>query len=141
MAQLIEFIGNHSWLSLLWLVVALLLANNLLRNRFSRVKHCSPQQITLLLNHKNASLIDIRPQAEFNKGHILGAVNLPFSQFADKRNTLEKYRKNPLILVCVSGLQAQAASKQLIKDGFTDLHLLDGGINAWTSANLPLERS
>lgn len=141
MAQIIEFIGHHPLLSLLWLVVALLLLNNLLRNRFSKIGHHSPQEITLLMNRRNATLVDIRPQAEFNKGHILGAINLPFSKFADASNQLEKYRKNPLILVCVSGLQAQAACKQLTKQGFTDLHLLDGGINSWTSANLPLERS
>lgn len=141
MAQLTQFLLAHPLLSMLWLFVALLLANNLLRSKFGKIGHLNPQEVTLLMNRHNATLVDIRPAAEFNKGHILGAINLPNSKLADTKTQLEKYRANPLILVCVSGLQAHAACKQLTKDGFSQLNLLDGGMNAWVSANLPQERS
>jgi len=42
------------------------------------------------------------------------------------------------LLVCDSGVAAVAASRQLRTAGFTTLHLLAGGMQAWREAGLPV---
>ena len=46
----------------------------------------------------------------------------------------------PLLVVCQTGARSASACSQLAKLGFTKTHNLDGGINAWRTAGLPLKK-
>jgi rhodanese-related sulfurtransferase len=47
-------------------------------------------------------------------------------------------RKNPLILVCETGASSRKAISEVQKLGFTEVGALDGGVQAWQAAALPL---
>ena len=44
----------------------------------------------------------------------------------------------PVVLVDRTGAASVAAAKALKKAGFEKIHVLDGGLPAWTAADLPL---
>jgi len=75
--------------------------------------------------------------AEFKKEYIAESMNLPLSTLETNISKL-KDPTQPIILICASGQRSSAAAKQLRSNGFSDISLLSGGLNAWKDAKLPL---
>lgn len=86
------------------------------------------------MNHHGALIIDIRAKTAFQQAHILGAISIP----SDDPEKFKRYQSSPLILVCDRGVQSTTLANKLIKLGFAKVMLLEGGIQAWLAANLPL---
>jgi rhodanese-related sulfurtransferase len=137
MAQLVEFVGNHWILVLSLLVILGLLVHNLLLGNKGSV---DPVAATGMINHQDAVVVDVRPTADFSKGHIINALNLPMNGFGKQIATLDKFRSKPIIVTCRSGAQSGQACGQLRKQGFEQVYNLRGGILAWQNANLPVTR-
>lgn len=133
--QVIEFSGNHMLLITALVIAILLLSQNLLAGNKGNI---TSVQATEMINHKDAVVIDVRPAADFSKGHIINAINIPASNIANQINQLNKYKNRPIIMSCRSGAQSSVACKQLLKEGFEDVHNLKGGILGWQSENLPV---
>jgi len=140
MEQLVEFAGNHSGLFLAFAFVSGLLVWSLLGDTLAGVKALLPQEATLLINHEDAIMLDVREDNEYVQGHILNSVHIPLSLLSDKIARLEKYRNRPIIASCRSGSRSGQACRQLKKNGFEKVHNLKGGIMAWENANLPLTK-
>ncbi len=98
----------------------------------------TPQQLTNLVNRQQAAVIDLRELAEFRKGHIVEAINIPYAKLGERMGELDNLRERPLILVCKLGQFSSAAGKQLLQKGFKDVYRLSGGISEWQAAQLPL---
>jgi len=74
-------------------------------------------------------LLDVRTEAEFNQGHIHGAVCLPVDRiFPDTRIVDEKDAE--IIVYCQSGSRSTSAAKKLAHMGYTNVYDM-GGIVAW----------
>ena len=97
-----------------------------------------PAQLTALINPANALVVDLRIAGDFEKGHIAGARNVQMSQFDPENKHLAPARALPVVLVCKVGQTADGAAKRLRKAGFTNVNVLEGGIQAWQAADLPL---
>jgi len=95
----------------------------------------------MMINREKATVIDIRSKADFNKGHLLGSINIPASEIKNADKELEKHKQNPIVLVDANGMQASAAAQQLQKTGFTQVSRLQGGIVSWTNDNLPVHKA
>jgi len=85
-------------------------------------------------------LLDVRTPAEFEAVHIRGAYNVPLDTLAEHREELRRHVREPIVLVCRSGQRARQAEQALREIGMENLHILDGGMNAWEAAELPVER-
>ncbi|MEI7613236.1 MAG: rhodanese-like domain-containing protein [Betaproteobacteria bacterium] len=96
-------------------------------------------QATLLINREDAQIIDVREASEYSTGHLPESRNIPLGQL-EGRGDLDKLKELPLILVCQTGARSGAACASLEKLGFTKVHNLEGGINAWTADGLPLKK-
>jgi rhodanese-related sulfurtransferase len=94
-------------------------------------------QATLLINQKDAVVIDIREPGEFAQGHILHARNMPLGELEARLKELEKYKARPVIISCATGNRSGSAAAILRKHGFTNVVNLNGGIAAWRQAGLP----
>lgn len=81
-------------------------------------------------------LIDVREYPEFAEGHIEGSELVPLGTL-DKASE-DWDRSAPLTLVCRSGRRAEDARQALAGKGFTAIHVLDGGVQAWTNSGKPL---
>lgn len=135
MEQILEFSGNHYILVSALVLAVILLIQNLAAGNKGNITAADAIQ---LINHENAVAVDVRPPADFNKGHIVNAMNIPASNLKTQLKQLEKYKDRPIIMTCRSGAQSSVACKQLQKEGFEKVHNLKGGILAWQSENLPV---
>ena len=139
MHQLLEFAGNHLILVGALIAILSLLIYNLAIDMGGKGM-VGPQQATELINREDGVVVDVRPMADFNKGHIIRAINIPMSGFQNQLGQVEKYKKKPIIVACRSGAQSSLACKQLQRNGFERVYNLKGGILAWQSKNLPMSR-
>lgn len=132
------FAGRHPYLALALAGLTLALIYNELAGRLSGVRRIGPAELTALINRDNALVVDLRAAADFDKGHIAGAKNVQMSQFDPENKQLAPVKALPVVLVCAAGQSAQIAAKRLRKSGFTQVSVLEGGVQAWQSAALPL---
>ena len=139
-AELAAFAGRHPILSLLLAGLTLAILWTELSRLTRGFKALRPAQLTTLLNHDDALLVDLSPAGDFEKGHIAGARNIAPGQFDPEHKQLAKARDLPVVVTCRSGQASLAAAARLRKAGFNRVHWLDGGIAAWQQANLPLVR-
>lgn len=98
----------------------------------------SPQELVNLVNKQQAAVVDLREPAEFRKGHIVDAINIPYAKLDDRWNELEALRERPIVLVCKIGQFSSATGNRLLAKGFTQVHRLQGGIGEWQTSQLPL---
>jgi rhodanese-related sulfurtransferase len=136
--ELIAFASRHPLLSLGLAGITVALVYNEIAGRLSGIRRLAPPQLTALINRDGALVVDVRPVAEFEKGHIAGSKNVQMSQFDPENKQLAPAKALPVVLVCKVGQTADAAAKRLRKAGFTNVNLLEGGIQAWQAADLPL---
>lgn len=134
------FLGRNPLLTaaLVGLTVAIIVTELARRGRGFR--SVGPAELTDLVNRENALVVDLRPIADFDKGHIPGSKNVQMSQFDPENRQLKPARALPVVVVCKSGITANGAAARLHKAGFEKVYVLDGGIGAWQQANLPLAK-
>jgi rhodanese-related sulfurtransferase len=140
MSELLAFAGRHAYLALALAGLTLALVYNELSGLFAGYRRIAPAGLTGLVNRDNALVVDLRPMAEFEKGHIPGAKNVLPSQFDPENKQLAAARALPVVLVCKTGQGAGDAARRLLKAGFEKVYVLEGGIQAWQQADLPLAR-
>lgn len=101
------------------------------------IKQASVHEINELLSKDaECQVIDVREYSEFNSERITDAQLMPLSNF--EKHAAEIDRTKPLYLMCRSGNRAKQAAERLEKKGFTDIHVIEGGMLAWSNANLPI---
>jgi rhodanese-related sulfurtransferase len=98
----------------------------------------TPNQLVRMVNQQQAVVVDLREQAEFRKGHIADARNIPYAKLDERMGELEKLKDRPIVLVCKLGQHASAAAKRMQAKGFTQVHRLGGGLTEWQGSQLPL---
>jgi rhodanese-related sulfurtransferase len=141
MDQMVEFVTNHYILAGLFAALLAALIYTTVASQFSSLKELSTHEATLLMNKEDAYILDIRPAAEFKKGHILGSKQIK-AELVTKGDfsTLEKCKGKPIIIVCAMGMTSKRTASQMLKAGFEHVVTLKGGINAWQGANLPITK-
>jgi rhodanese-related sulfurtransferase len=100
----------------------------------------TPTQTTLLINREDAQVIDVREPDEYVGGHLPESRNIPAARLEERIGEIDKFKDTPLILICQTGARSGGACPRLAKLGFTKVHSLEGGINAWRGAGLPLKK-
>ncbi len=93
-----------------------------------------------LINHKNALVLDVRENGEYELGHILNSRHIPLGKLNEHSDELEKFKDQPIVVVCRTSNRSGMACATLVKRGFTQAYVLAGGVTAWQKANLPLEK-
>lgn len=140
MDRLLEFAQQNPLLSIAFAGLTLALLVTEVMRLFRGFKVVSPAQLTELINRQDALVVDVRGQADFEKGHIIGSRHLLPSQLDPESKLLAKAKESPVVLVCAVGMTAASAAEKLVKAGFKQVSVLDGGLGAWTTAGLPLAK-
>ena len=80
MSQLAEFIGNHIFYSLAFMAVLFLFIMLTMSEKMQAFANISSAQLTQMVNHQNAVVIDTRSEADYANGHIVNAINMPLPE-------------------------------------------------------------
>lgn len=80
--------------------------------------------------YRKVQLIDVREPKEFEAGHILGARNIPYSQFRQRFKEIRPDK--PVYLYDQNGGKSSRAALYLKKRDYTQLYQLQGGFRTWT---------
>lgn len=139
MDRLVEYIQVNHWLVAATVVVLVLVVVFEIRARAESFAAISPQDAIRLMN-RGAVVIDLRPAEQYAAGHLSGARRMDGEQILKAGDTLKKYKQKPLIIYDESGSLGTSAARQLKVQGFTQAFNLRGGLAAWRSDNLPLEK-
>ena len=91
---------------------------------------------TRLINDTQAIVLDVRASGEFEAGHLPGARNIALAELERRMTELPEGR--PVIVCCNSGMSSAKAAAALRKAGRQEVFNLDGGLNAWRQAGLPV---
>jgi len=98
----------------------------------------TPFEATALINRKRAGVVDVRDVEAFKAGHLPSAVHIPLDQLGDRYNELKKYKNKKLLVIAERNNQASSAVKLLEKSGFSDVYMLNGGMEKWKTEGLPV---
>jgi rhodanese-related sulfurtransferase len=82
--------------------------------------------------------LDVRTAEEFSKGHIEGAINIRHTKINANLNKIIAFKDQTVVVHCKSGRRALSAENDLRAAGFSNLLHLEGDMNAWQAADLPL---
>lgn len=135
-----QFLQDNALLIAVTLMSGGMLLWTFIGNKVRGISEVTTTAATQLINHKDALVLDVREQDEFNGGHILNAKLIPHGALVTRIGEIERYRELPVIVVCRSGMRSAMACATLKKQGFTQAYSLSGGMIAWMKANLPVER-
>ncbi|MBI4808348.1 MAG: rhodanese-like domain-containing protein [Nitrosomonadales bacterium] len=134
------YLQNNIWTILIALTSGAMLFWSFFGNRLRGIKDIDHIAATQLINHKNALVLDVREQGEYDAGHILNSKLISLGKLHERIGELEKYREKPILVVCRSGMRSASACALLGKQGFAQAYNLEGGVMAWQKASLPLEK-
>ncbi len=86
-------------------------------------------------------LVDVRTKEEYESGHLKNALLVPLDEiaqgdYAEKLGDIPK--EQPIIVYCRSSRRSGRAQEFLVRDGYTNIINLSGGMIAWKKAGLPV---
>jgi thiosulfate/3-mercaptopyruvate sulfurtransferase len=99
------------------------------------VEELTPEELKRRLDAgENVLVVDIRGEGEFRRGHIPGAVNVPFHSFAQAVE--DRDWEGDVVMACPVGQSSKQAARLLesyegVDPGETTLFNLEGGYRAW----------
>ena len=111
-----------------------------------QIREIGPDQFSA--HAGNCILIDVREPAEFDTGHIAGAINIPrgvlefqvdaHAAVANVRDPALSHKEQPVVVYCRTGGRSALAALNLQRMGFSDVRSIAGGVTDWAAAGLSL---
>jgi phage shock protein E len=83
-------------------------------------------------------VVDVRSVEEFTRGHVPGAVNVPFFSYT-KLAAIAAPKDRPVAIYCELGPRAAWARWMMRVAGFADVKHLDGHMAGWRDGKFPTE--
>jgi rhodanese-related sulfurtransferase len=102
----------------------------------ARLIPLKPAEVADRVAQKRAVLVDIREPDEFRRRHVPGALSRPLSRFETAGLTLQPTQD--VVFTCKSGMRTAAACERLAAAVNGPALVLDGGVDAWAAAGLPV---
>lgn len=106
-----------------------------LLNKFNKNKVPYISVDTLVIS--KAILLDARETKEYNVSHLKNAICVGYDYF-DIQKTIEKLPKDKstkIVVYCTLGIRSEIVAHKLIKEGYTNVYNLYGGILEWKNNN------
>ena len=98
----------------------------------TQISQVDIHQVKEWVDAQSAAILDIRDPMAFSMGHIPTARHV---SDANVQETLDSLDKNQTVVVCCyHGISSQGAAGYLMQNGFTDVHSMAGGFEAWSQA-------
>ncbi len=103
----------------------------------------TPQALSQRLQSGDAELLvlDVRSAAEFDAGHLPGAINIPHDVIGERFGELGAQGTRDIVVYCRSGRRSALALAALRQAGFQRLFQLEGDYLRWSGEGRPLIRA
>ena len=134
------FVYENWLLILVAFVSGAMLVWPLVQRGISPMKGIGTNELTRLINTRDALPLDVREPKEFDGGRLPNALHVPLSQLPSRAGELAKHAARPIVAYDANGSRARAAGGTLTKAGFSEVYHLNGGFRAWKDAGLPVEK-
>lgn len=94
-------------------------------------RRITAEEAKAMMDKGNVRIVDVRTQAEYDEGHIEGAILLPNEDIPGREAEVLPDKEETLLVYCRSGRRSREAGEKLAGLGYK--HVNDfGGINDWT---------
>lgn len=95
--------------------------------------YLTPKELKCWLSSKRDEfiLLDVRNQFEYTLGAFEGSVHLNINNFRDFPSAIESSsldKRKPVVTCCTGGIRCEKAASYMLKNGFTAVYQLRGGI-------------
>jgi rhodanese-related sulfurtransferase len=98
----------------------------------------TPAEAAALLASPDVQLVDVRDANETAAGSIAGALSISLDALRADPDSVLPNRSARIVFVCAKGIRSMTAAKLAERLGYEKIFNIDGGLNAWTKAGLPL---
>jgi len=136
--QLLPFVQAHPLLFIALALASTAMIANEVHGTLTGGKRLGALEAVRLINDRDALIVDVRPNTDFKKGHLLNAVNIPLAKFGERAAEIGKDKSRPVIVYCALGSSQVEAAAKLRALGHTEVYQLKGGMNGWLTASLPV---
>ncbi len=91
------------------------------------------KQTEKLLNEgKNILVIDVRSDNEYEKGHLINAINIPYDDdFKSELREIKDYKDKTILVYCKTGNRSEKAAVKLVDNGFKNIKNATEGIDEY----------
>ncbi len=86
-------------------------------------------------------ILDVRNAEDFvgEQGHIVNAINIPLKDLSNRINELAGNLEKTISIVCRTDRRSLEAAELLLKQGFADVHVAQGGMTEWNRSGFAVE--
>ncbi len=99
----------------------------------------SAEQLKKIIDNgldKESIIVDVRTPAEFSRGAITGAINIPVDNILNELDQLKDYKT--IYVYCLSGGRSSMAQSDILSSGFAGKVLnLTSGMMSWRKNGFP----
>lgn len=81
--------------------------------------------------NQGAIIVDVRSSQEYNEGHLIGAINIPYYEIKKNVNNIIKDKGQEIVVYCQEGVRSKQAYKILKKMKYDNVLSLYKGLNNW----------
>ena len=135
--HMINLFGSAVILSLLIVSVCYAAQEDIPRMSIQELKKMMDEGVEI-------TIIDVQPKAVYDKGHIKGAVSIPWKSQLRLEDVWSIPSGIPIVTYCACGpgeADSNDAARQLIKMGYSDVKVLaHPSIQGWLEAGYPTEK-
>ena len=113
----------------------------LVKDAKRRVKEWNFREVKQRLDAgEKFTLVDVREDNEWARGHLPGAVHLSKGTIERDIEAAVPDKSTTLVLYCGGGFRSALAGDNLQKMGYKNVISMDGGWRGWTEAGFPTEK-
>jgi molybdopterin/thiamine biosynthesis adenylyltransferase/rhodanese-related sulfurtransferase len=118
---------------------------DLIKEIRAKVKEVDPSEVRELQQRNGAEpdlvVVDVREQAEWDQGHIPGAIHVPRSYLESRFESFVPERDKKVVLYCATGQRSALAANTLEEYmGYEDVASMNGGFVLWKDRGFPFDR-
>lgn len=140
MEEFLDFAVRNYLLFIALFAVVTLIAVTELRRFTQGYKVITPTEAVTLINREDALVLDVREANERSQGSIINAKHVAVGALSQKAGSLTKDKDKPILVFCKMGNRSSGACKLLLKNNYTNVYNLKGGMNAWVNDQLPITK-
>lgn len=114
---------------------------SLVNDAKSRVKETNVAEVKERMDAgEKLTLVDVREDNEWNKGHIVGAVHLGKGIIERDIEKAIPDKDEEIVLYCGGGFRSALVADNLKKMGYKNPVSMDGGWRGWNEQGFPTEK-